>query len=83
MCKRVDGEAEAGETPIGRLPNESDLDLTGLDLPPENMRELLRVDIAAWQAEVPDIEKHFAQFGDRLPARLRGQLGALQERLGK
>ena len=45
-------------------------------------RELLRVDTDAWRAEVPDIEKHFAQFGDRLPERLREQVGALRERLG-
>ena len=29
----------------------------------------------------PDIERHFAQFGDRLPARLREQVAALRERL--
>jgi hypothetical protein len=32
---------------------------------------------------VPDIERHFAQFGDRLPARLRSQFSGLQERLGE
>ena len=46
-------------------------------------RELLRVDSEAWQAELPDIERHFAQFGDRLPARLRDQLSQLEERLGE
>ena len=81
MCERVEGKAGATKTPIGNLPDESDLDLTGLDLAPENIRDLLRVDAEAWQAEVPDIEQHFAQFGDRLPARLRNQFTELQERL--
>ncbi len=81
MCERVEGEVEAGETPIGYLPGESDLDLGGLDLPPENIHELLRVDIEAWRAELPDIEQHFARFGERLPARLRDQLSGLRERL--
>jgi phosphoenolpyruvate carboxykinase (GTP) len=42
---------------------------------------LLRVDIEAWRAELPDIEQHFARFGERLPARLRDQLSGLRERL--
>ena len=82
MCERVSGRAGAKSTPIGFLPNESDLDLTGLNIPQENVKELLRVDEDAWRAEVPDIEKHFAQFGDRLPERLRKQLDELKARLG-
>ncbi|MBC7227798.1 MAG: phosphoenolpyruvate carboxykinase (GTP) [Thermoflexales bacterium] len=82
MCARVDGKAGAVETPIGLLPRPEDLDLRGLDVPPEDLRELLRVDVDAWRAELPDIERHFAQFGDRLPRRLQEQLRALQARLG-
>ena len=81
MCERVDGRNGARQTPIGFLPNEGDLDLTGLDIPQENIQELLRVDEDDWRAEVPDIEKHFEQFGDRLPERLRRQLVELQVRL--
>ena len=82
MCERVDGKVEAKTTPIGFLPNEGDLDLTGLAIPQENITELTRVDTAAWKAEAPDIEKHFAQFGDRLPERLKRQLTELRSRLG-
>ncbi|MGB9871682.1 MAG: phosphoenolpyruvate carboxykinase (GTP) [Anaerolineae bacterium] len=81
MCARVDGKVGAVETPIGLLPRPEDLDLRGLDIPPENVQELLRVDVDAWRGEIPDIERHFAQFGDRLPQRLREQLRALQARL--
>ncbi len=82
MCARVDGKVGAVETPIGLLPRPEDLDLRGLDVPPEDLRELLRVDVDAWRAEIPDIERHFARFGDRLPQRLREQLRQLQARLG-
>ncbi len=82
MCERVDGKATARQTPIGLLPDESNLDLTGLNLPGENIQELLRVDPDVWRLEVADIEKHFAQFGTRLPARLRNQLDELKRRLG-
>lgn len=82
MCERIDGKVGARWTPIGLLPNEEDLDLTGLHIEPDHLRELLRVDVNAWRAEIPDIERYFAQFGDRLPQRLRYQLHALQARLG-
>ncbi len=82
MCARVDGRAGAVETPIGLLPRPEDLDLQGLDIPPEDIQELLRVDVDAWRAELPDMEHHFAQFGDRLPQRLWEQLRRLQARLG-
>lgn len=82
MCERVDGKVSARWTPIGLLPNESDLDLTGLNIESDHLRELLRVDVDAWRAEIPDLERHFAQFGDRLPKRLQHQLHALRARLG-
>jgi phosphoenolpyruvate carboxykinase (GTP) len=40
------------------------------------------VDLKEWKAEVPDIEKHFALFGNRMPARLKKQLEEMKKRLG-
>jgi len=82
MCERVDGTVSARETPIGLMPRDGDLDLSGLDITKDNMRELMEVDQKEWKAEVPDIEKHFALFGDRLPARLKRQLEEMRKRLG-
>ena len=42
----------------------------------------MKVDFKEWKAEIPDIEKHFAVFGNRLPERLKKQLKELAERLG-
>jgi phosphoenolpyruvate carboxykinase (GTP) len=81
MCERVDGKIGARETPIGYLPNPGDIDLTGLTLPSDNLNELLRVDPELWRSEVPDIEKYFAQFGDRIPGPTREQLRELANRL--
>ena len=81
MCERLEGKAGGKKTPIGYLPNETDIDLRGLEIPPQNMKELLRFDLPAWKAEIPDLEKHLAQFGDRLPQRLRKQLKELVGRL--
>jgi len=81
MCERVEGTAGARKTPIGLVPTAGDLDMTGLEIPSSDMAELMRVDAAAWRAELPDIEKHFSQFGSRLPTRLAEQLTQLRSRL--
>jgi phosphoenolpyruvate carboxykinase (GTP) len=81
MCQLVDGEVEARKTQIGLVPFEKDLDLGKLSVDTEDLNELLRVDSTAWKAETQDIEEHFKQFGDRLPARLTDQLNNLKKRL--
>jgi len=53
MCDRVDGKAEGRKTAIGYLPNGSDLDLRGLNVAPENINELLRVDAEAGSWKSP------------------------------
>jgi phosphoenolpyruvate carboxykinase (GTP) len=82
MCERVEGKVGAEETPLGQLPKEGELDLKGLDINPDDINELMDIDIEAWRAELPDIEKHFAQFGDRCPERIKKQLEELRKRLG-
>lgn len=82
MCERVEGKIGANETPIGLMPKDGDLDLSGLDITKDNMKALMDVDQKEWRSEVPDIEKHFALFGNRLPARLKKQLEEMKKRLG-
>jgi len=83
MCDRIEGKVDAQETPIGLLPRQDDLDLQGLSIPHEDLGALLHVDIEAWRAEIPDIRRHFAQFGERLPQRMSRQVDALAERLAR
>ena len=82
MCERVEGVAQGRQTPIGIMPAEGELDLTGLNLAPADLAELISVDAAAWAKELPSVEEHFAKFGNRLPERLKQQLEALRGRLG-
>ena len=82
MCDRIEGKVGAVQTPIGLMPREGDIDLSGLAVTAADLKELQRVDANAWTAELADIEKHFARFGDRLPQRLRKQLDDLRKRLG-
>ena len=82
IFRRCDGEADAVETPIGLVPSMDALDTEGLDLSPDAMGELLKVDTEEWKAQLPQMHEHFAQFGDDLPDPLRRQLRLLEERLG-
>jgi phosphoenolpyruvate carboxykinase (GTP) len=82
VFRRCDDEAEAVETPIGRLPAEGSLETEGLDVAPEDLAELLRFDPDAWAAQLPQVREHLAKFGDRLPEALRGQLARLEDQVG-
>ena len=81
IFERCDNKVHAVDTPIGRLPEPGDLDTQGLSMNEANLAKLLSVDVAGWRAEIPLIEKHFAQFGDRLPQGLKDEVKGLAERL--
>ncbi len=81
VFERVNGSANAVDTPIGRLPNPEDLDTRGLDLSPETIVKLLTVDKDGWRAEIPLIREYFAQFGKHLPEGIRRQVDELEQRL--
>ncbi len=79
---RCDDDAEAVDTPIGRLPTPDALPTEGLDLSSEALAELLRFDPEAWGAQLPQVREHLTRFGDRLPEALRRQLARLEEQVG-
>ncbi|HEU0287674.1 MAG TPA: phosphoenolpyruvate carboxykinase (GTP) [Nocardioidaceae bacterium] len=82
VVERIDGEAEAVETPIGHVPTPDSLDLDGLDLDRDALDDLLGVDVDEWKAELPQITEWFDKFGDKLPAVLWTELDGLKARLG-
>jgi phosphoenolpyruvate carboxykinase (GTP) len=81
IFRRCDGEADAVETPIGLVPAPGAIETGGLELSPAEMEELLKVDPEEWKTQLPQIQQHYASFGDALPEELRAQLEALEERL--
>jgi phosphoenolpyruvate carboxykinase (GTP) len=82
IFERCDGTAKAVDTPIGKLPAEGSLDVSGLKVKPEELEELTHVDKEGWKAELPLIKEHFATFGAKLPKALNDELAALEKRLG-
>lgn len=81
ISERIDGEAEAVDTAVGRVPSVTALDLSGLDLTPAQLSTLLDVDAGVWAEEAALIPDFYRQFGDRLPTALWSQHAALVARL--
>ena len=82
ICERVEGSANAQKTAIGNLPEAGALDLTGLDLAPEDVKALESVDAAGWKREAEDIGAYYAKFDGHFPQALKDQLASLRQRLG-
>jgi phosphoenolpyruvate carboxykinase (GTP) len=81
VCERVEGTGNAQQTPIGNLPTPGTLDLSGLNLPTDDVKELLMVDKLGWQNEITDVTANYAKFGSHLPKQLSEQLDGLRKRL--
>ena len=80
---RCAGTAGAEKTAIGYLPRPEDLDLTGLEIDPAAIEEVLRVDKDAWQQESQLIEENFKSYGERMPQEMFAELEALKKRLAE
>ncbi|MGI8578625.1 MAG: phosphoenolpyruvate carboxykinase (GTP) [Nocardioidaceae bacterium] len=79
--ERLEGTAEAVETPIGYVPTPESLDVEGLDVSREELEAVLKVDPQEWRQELPQITEWFDKFGDKLPTVLWTELDGLKARL--
>ncbi len=83
ILARCEGKVSAVETPIGYVPNAEDINLEGLDIGVDTVRDLLSVDKELWLEDCKAIREFYAQVGERVPAELYEELAALEERLSK
>jgi phosphoenolpyruvate carboxykinase (GTP) len=81
VFERVNGDADAIATPIGKLPTRESFDSDGLDIDEADLDTLLAVDVDGWKAAIPQIRDHFGAFGDRLPASLTVAVDTLEANL--
>ncbi|WP_309069296.1 phosphoenolpyruvate carboxykinase (GTP) [Microbacterium sp.] len=81
IVRRLQGEADAVETPIGPVPAPGSLNLSGLDVPQQDLDELFEIDADAWLEEADLTDEFYALFGERTPVELREQLDGLRARL--
>jgi phosphoenolpyruvate carboxykinase (GTP) len=83
MFRRCDGRAEAEESLLGLVPADGQIDIEGLEVSEEDMRELRAVDPDDLRDQIPQMKQHFAQFGHRLPKAIGDQMDALEQRLSQ
>ncbi len=69
LVQLKNGELAGRETPVGLLPTEQELDLTGLQLDATDLDRLLTIDRHRWRQEMGFREAHLKQF-DRLPEQI-------------
>ena len=81
IVDRLEGHAEASDTPIGRVPSRESLDVSGLGLTEDQLDLLLTVDTDVWREEAALIGPAYEKFGDRLPQDLWQEYQALVSRL--
>ena len=81
ICRRLEGDGGAVDTPIGAVPTPDDLWLDGIAATAEQVRAALAVNPDDWRAELPTMKEHFATFGDQLPSALLDELATLERNL--
>ena len=80
---RCNGEGEAVDTAIGKVPAANAINIEGLaGMDDAKMAKVLEVNNDDWKAEVALIEEHYARFGSHLPKELAAELEGLKGRLG-
>ena len=71
MLDRIHGHAGAHRTAVGLVPNASDLDLTGLEISGDRVREVLAINADQWQVEMKSAGEFFDRIGRTVPEALR------------
>ncbi|MFI5056673.1 MAG: phosphoenolpyruvate carboxykinase (GTP) [Candidatus Acidiferrales bacterium] len=80
ILERVEGRGQAQETPVGFVPARNGLTLDGLNISPDSIDELFRVNPDDWQPELAATKQFFEKFGDRLPRELLEEHRRLTQR---
>jgi len=81
IVRRLEGQAGATDTAIGRIPAAGELDFDGLDVSEADQAALFDIDSQSWLAEADLTEEYFTKFADRVPPAMVEQLQALRTRL--
>ncbi len=81
ILARCEGKVDAVETPIGFVPKAEDINIEGLNIDIDVVKELLTVDKAVWREEIGGIKEFYAKIGDTVPAELYAELATLEANL--
>ena len=82
IVDRVHGRAAAERSAVGMRPAEGSLDLTGLEIANDSLKEAMAVKPQEWTAELDSQEEFFKKIGSSVPAKMEEQRKALRAGLG-
>ena len=81
IVDRVNGKANAVESPFGFMPRHQDLNWKGLDFGADTFASIMDIDTAAGRAEAEAQKELFDSFDSSLPDEMETQRQALLQRL--
>ncbi len=81
ITERIEGKVDARETVVGYTAAAEDIDLEGLDIPFEDVKETLKAPAAKWQHDLADNEKYLKFLGDKVPAEVWDEFEGLKQRV--
>jgi len=64
LMQLKNGEVTGRRTPVGIIPKQEELDLSGLDLPQADLDRILGIDVVRWRQEMQHRQAHLEQFHD-------------------
>ncbi len=82
IVDRVNGRAAAERSAVGMRPAEGALDLTGLEIAADSLKEAMAVKPQDWAAELDSQEEFFKKLGASVPPQMDQQRKALRAGLG-
>ena len=83
ILDRCAGKVDAVDTAIGYVPKAEDINIEGLDISLDTVKDLLSVDKAHWLEDIDNIKAFYDKIGKTVPTELREELAKLEENLKK
>jgi phosphoenolpyruvate carboxykinase (GTP) len=80
MIDRIEGTAKGEKHAFGISPSYGELNWQGLDFTPEQFKQVIGIDVAAWQKELELHQELFQQLEHRLPQELKATKAEIQRR---
>ncbi|MGC1342035.1 MAG: phosphoenolpyruvate carboxykinase domain-containing protein, partial [Candidatus Binataceae bacterium] len=71
MLDRIDGRVSAEKTPVGGVPKIADIDIHGLEISTEQLREDMAIKPEEWKIELASAAEFFDKIGPTMPKPLR------------
>jgi phosphoenolpyruvate carboxykinase (GTP) len=81
VLDRIAGRVKGRSTPVGIVPEPSEIDITGLEISSAQLKQVLAIDKAEWRTEMSSAKEFFDHIGPTMPAALKEKLASISASL--